>query len=158
MSHDTLRRLHLAWLLGYVAFVVYSSLVPLDFHPHTLEWAWQRFQQAPLLRLGVEKRADSIAIGVLYVPVGFLLAERFVGKLTSAMLGIATILAIGFCALLACGIEFVQLFFPPRTVSQNDILAEIIGAMVGTALALPFSSGMRCVFSFSATGDKAEIA
>ena len=157
MSQNTSLQLHRGWLLGYIGFVIYGSLVPLDFHPHTMEWAWQRFQQAPMLKLGIESRADWIANGVLYVPVGFLLAERFIGKLRGAMLGIATILAIAFCALLACGIEFAQLFFPPRTVSQNDIFAEIVGAMVGTALALPLSSGLRRVASFRPTDGKAAI-
>ncbi len=37
------------------------------------------------------------------------------------------------CLMLSIGIEFTQLFFPPRTVSQNDILAEGLGALFGIA-------------------------
>ena len=32
---------------------------------------------------------------------------------------------------MSVGIEFTQLFFPQRTVSQNDILAETLGGLIG---------------------------
>ena len=41
--------------------------------------------------------------------------------------------AVGLAAL-AVTIEFTQLWFPPRTVSQNDIIAEAIGGVAGTLL------------------------
>ena len=59
--------------LAYLAFVVYGSLVPLDFRPIPLDQAWLSFQQVPFLSLGVGSRADWVANGVLYVPLGFLL-------------------------------------------------------------------------------------
>jgi len=47
-------------------------------------------------------------------------------------LAILTVLAAAVA--LSVGIEFTQIYFPPRTVSQNDLLAETIGALVGVAL------------------------
>src|SRR5207302_801942 len=35
------------------------------------------------------------------------------------------------CAALSVAIEFVQLYFPPRTVSLNDIAVESLGGLVG---------------------------
>ena len=117
--------------LGYVAFVIYGSLVPLDFHPYPLALAWEKFQHIPFLQLGLESRADWVANGVLYLPLGFLtarlLAERSRGFRSTAMLVVAT----AFCIALAVAVEFTQLYFPPRTVSQNDLYAEAIGGALG---------------------------
>jgi glycopeptide antibiotics resistance protein len=116
-------------LLAYTAFIVYGSLVPLDFSPLPLDEAWRRFQAMPFLHLGVESRADWIANGVLYLPLGFLAAWwlrrlhwwRAAAAVAAVVLGVA----------LALGVEFAQVFFPPRTVSLNDVLAETIGSVLG---------------------------
>lgn len=127
----------LVWLwLGYLFFVVYGSLLPFDFTPHNLAEAWQRFQHTHLLDLGIGSRADWVANGVLYLPVSFLGIEalrRSVGRhLQPLMLaGGVTV----FAMLLAVAVEFTQIFFPPRTVSLNDILAECLGSVLGTLLA-----------------------
>lgn len=142
------RALHAFWLAGYLVFIIYGSLVPLDFHPHSLAWAWAQFQQTPMLNLGINSRADWIANGVLYFPAGFLLAERFVGRLRGLTLGGAVLLSMAALALIAFGVEFTQLFFPPRTVSQNDLLAETIGGALGVLLALPFSHAVRRLAAF----------
>lgn len=120
-----------AWLL-YVGFVVYGSLVPLDWHPLPFDDAWRQFQQLPFLQLGIESRADWVANGVLYVPLGVLGARA----IAAGKVGVGA--AVGawlLAAVLAVAVEFTQLQFPPRTVSQNDILAEFIGAALGVALA-----------------------
>lgn len=117
-------------MLTYSAFVIYGSLVPFDFHPLSLEKAWVLFQQTPFLQLGVESRADWVANGVLYAPLGFLGVRAFGGghrPLSSALLALAYVSSLAFA------VEFAQLFFPPRTVSQNDLLAECLGATVGVA-------------------------
>lgn len=131
------------WLLGYVLFVIYGSLVPLDFHLQSLAEAWERFQQIPMLRLGIESRADWVANGVLYVPLGFFAAgilppgSRVDGR--SARL----LLLWLACCILAIAIEFAQLYFPPRTVSLNDLFAECLGAAAGILLAAHGSARFR---------------
>ena len=130
-------RLALAAWLAWTAFVVYGSLLPFDFRPLPLDRAWALFSQAPFLALGVESRADWIANAVLYVPVGFLTATVLLRALGPAARAAAFGLAALWCAALAGGVEFVQLYFPPRTVSLNDLLAEAIGSGLGIALA-PF--------------------
>ena len=123
-------RLIAAWA-AYALFVVYGSLVPLDFVAQPPGEALARFGRIPFLDLGVASRADWIANGVLYAPLGALSA----GVARRLRLGVAAPwLAFAGCAALAVGIEFAQLFFPPRTVSQNDLLAEFIGAGLGVAL------------------------
>ncbi|MDO9271845.1 MAG: VanZ family protein [Rugosibacter sp.] len=148
MRIEAAPRLHPAWLFATLVFIIYGSLVPLDFHPHSLAWAWDQFQRTPMLSLGIESRADWIANGVLYLPAGFLLAERFVGRLRGLALGSTLLLSIAALALIAFGVEFTQLFFPPRTVSQNDLLAETIGGALGVLLALPLSNSIRRIAAF----------
>ena len=151
MRIEAAPRLHPAWLLATLVFIIYGSLVPLDFHPHTLIWAWEAFQHTPMLNLGIDSRADWIANGVLYLPAGFLLAERFVGHLRGLALGGMILLSIAALACVAFGVEFTQLFFPPRTVSQNDLVAESIGGALGVLLALPFSNPVRRMAAFKPT-------
>lgn len=132
---EGVRALWLAWLL----FVVYGSLVPLDFTAMPLSEAWARFSHIRLLDVGLQGRADWVANGVLYVPLGLLgawlfaggvVARRWQGAVVALLLGVA----------LALGVEFAQLFFPPRTVSLNDLLAEGLGCLLGVLAA---GLGMR---------------
>lgn len=123
-----------AWL-ACVAFVVYGSLVPLDFRPVPWDAALQRFQQMPMLKIGPESRADWISNIVLYVPMGFLTVAWCARMLPRvSRVGVATIAAL-FSVGMAIGVEFIQIFFPPRTVALNDIAAETLGAVFGIALA-----------------------
>jgi VanZ family protein/glycopeptide antibiotics resistance protein len=122
------------WLAAYVVFVVYGSLVPLDYQPVPFDIAWHRFSNAPFLELGVESRADWIANGVLYAPLA-LLATLVLGRSLNAPWWIAALLAWVCCVALAFAVEFAQVYFPPRTVSRNDLLAEAVGSAIGAAAA-----------------------
>lgn len=118
---------------AYLIFVVYGSLVPLEFHPLPLAEAFSRFRAIPYLTLSMGSRADWVANILLFVPLAFLwlgvLWHRWrTGARVAASLGV-WLAAVG----LSVGIEFTQLFFPQRTVSQNDIFAETLGAGVGIA-------------------------
>jgi VanZ family protein len=119
---------------AYAAFVVYGSLLPFDFHALPAAEAWARFKNTPFLQLGVESRADWIANAVLYVPLGLLGARTLGGGRAGLLAGL---LSVVVAAVLAFGLEFTQLFFPPRTVSQNDLLAECLGGLAGALVAGP---------------------
>jgi VanZ family protein len=113
--------------------------VPLDFHPITLLQAWQILLDAPMLAVGVQGRADWIANGVLYLPVGFLGCVVLLGRqpetpsLWRRLL--AGAVALAAATLLALALEFAQTAFPPRTVSRNDLASEAIGSALGMLLA-----------------------
>ncbi len=124
----------LGWVLfAYTAFVVYGSLVPLDLRPLPLVEAWDRFQRTPYLELDIGSRADWIANGVLYLPLGALLVAWLRQWSWPTVLAVPVAVVLG--GALAVGVEFAQLFFPPRTVSLNDLIAEGLGLTAGALLA-----------------------
>ncbi len=123
------------WLLPltllYTLFVVYGSLVPLEYVAMPFSEALARFREIPYLNLGLHSRADWVANILLFIPLTFLwmaLLDRGRRFLPIAML--VWVVAVSF----SVGIEFTQLFFPQRTVSRNDIIAETIGAALGILL------------------------
>jgi glycopeptide antibiotics resistance protein len=123
----------LLWLaaLIYTAFVIYGSLVPLEFRALPWDQAVTRFGAIPLLHLGIGSRADWVANLLLFIPLTFLwmgaLTAGF-NRLSAALVALALIPA---ATALSVGLEFTQLFFPQRTVSQNDIFAEALGSLIG---------------------------
>lgn len=120
---------------GYLFFVIYGSLVPFAWNGLTFDAAWENFQQIPLLKLGVASRADLVANLLLYIPLGLLGCGLFTGRSRDPLV-LATGIAITllFSTVVALGVEFIQQFFSPRTVSQNDIYAEFAGALLGALL------------------------
>jgi VanZ family protein len=110
--------------------VAYGSLVPLAFRARDLQEAWSAFLHIPYLQLGIHSRADWVANILLYMPLAFFLS----GWLASGRRGARPLVALLACMALAVAIEFAQLFFPPRTVSKNDLIAELIGTGLGIAL------------------------
>lgn len=127
----------LLWVaaLLYATFVIYGSLVPLDFRAIPWDEAVARFGAIPLLKLGVGSRADLVANLVLYLPLGFLLMGALAGRSGLAVVwGVSAVLAGLLVVGLALSVEFAQQFFPPRTVSLNDLYAEVVGGALGMIL------------------------
>jgi VanZ family protein len=157
MSQPNSPPLPLLLVLAYLGFIAYGSLVPLQYTPLPLELAWAKFQQTKMLQLGVDSRADWIANGILYIPAGFLVAEWLTGHMSRLFRIPAMLLAFAICAGLAFGIEFTQIFFPPRTVSQNDILAECIGSLFGITLAPYLGHWLRQLLAYRPASQSAGI-
>lgn len=119
----------------YAAFIVYGSLIPFKYRATDFASAWTAFRNIPYLQLGIASRADWVSNILLYVPLAFLLAGAWVGLWrTSARRWLAAAGVFALCAALAVAIEFVQIFFPQRTVSLNDIYAETLGSGLGVVL------------------------
>ncbi len=121
-----------AWAaLLYLLFVVYGSLIPFAFTDRPLDQALGLFMPPQWIRIGATDRADWIANALLYMPLAYLCLEAgCAGARGSGRVGRAVVV-LASIALLAIGIEFAQLFFPPRTVSLNDLAAEGVGIVVG---------------------------
>ncbi len=124
----------LTWLaLPYLVFVVYGSLVPLDYRALPWDTAVATFREIPFLDLGIGSRADWMANLLLFIPLTFLWTGALAHGRPPALAAALTLLIWLAGAALSLGIEFTQLFFPQRTVSQNDIAAEALGALIGVA-------------------------
>lgn len=129
------RRHALFGFLAYLVFVVYGSLVPFEYRAYSLDAALEQFAAIRYLNLGIESRADWIANIVLYVPLAFLGCTWAVGmRSTGALRHLTALSVFAFCVAVAVAVEFTQIFFAPRTVSLNDLLAETLGSIGGTAL------------------------
>lgn len=131
-STDTIKARGLLLLLTtlYLGFVIYGSLVPLNYKHIPLHDALTTFSNIRYLDLKIGSRADWVANILLFIPLSFLLSGLLWQSRKSIRI-VSGILILTACLLLSLGIEFTQLFFPPRTVSQNDIMAETFGAVVG---------------------------
>lgn len=122
---------------AYALLIAYGSLVPLEYRH--LEWneAVRRFAEIKNLQIGTAGRADWLANLFLYVPIGLLTTVGWGLSVRHAFGRIAlAFVTLAGCIALAFAIEFTQLWFPPRTVSQNDLRAEAIGSFAGVVLGL----------------------
>ena len=120
--------------LAYLAFVIYGSLVPLDFHHRSWDSAWQAFMAIPYLDLGISSRADWVANILLFIPLTFIWLGVLWHHSSLVLKLLASFVILMLAVALDISIEFTQLFFPPRTVSLNDIYAETLGACMGITL------------------------
>jgi VanZ family protein len=128
------RRIRIVLLLAtgaYLLFVVYGSLVPLQYRWVPAAEAWARFRSIPGLQLDTVSRADWIANTLLFIPLAFLGRGLLAARSRAGTAALASGFAWIACAALSVGIEYAQAYFPPRHVSLNDVLAESLGAGIG---------------------------
>jgi VanZ family protein len=127
-----------AWALLYAAVMAYSSLAigPGGFYFAPLDpiEAWHRFLATPLVNNGSDQRPDWIANLLLTIPLGFLVTGAFASVRAAAWRVFGTILALVFSLGFVLAVKYAQLFFPPRTVTLNYIIAQSIGVCIGVAM------------------------
>ena len=120
--------------LGFLIFVVYGSLVPFHYEPLSWEETWTHWCEVRARPLGVDSRSDFATNVILFVPLGFLLVGTLSFDRGKKVAFLCAVLVTPCCSVLSAGIEFTQLWFPPRVSSMNDVLAETIGAALGSLL------------------------
>jgi glycopeptide antibiotics resistance protein len=140
MPHNSLaspNRWRLAGLcMLYAAIMLYSSTLVGPDGPNFVyrdpAQAFHAFLATRYVPHGSDQRADWIGNLLMLVPFGFVVAAalwparailRLPAALSAILICVATILAI----------KYLQLFFPPRTVTLNYILAQSLGAVIGCA-------------------------
>lgn len=125
------------WLLlgavGSLIFVLYGSLVPLDFQYRPIHEAWTEFKALLSAGFFIRSRADLGANFLLMVPAGFFGFGflRPSGPRPWAIFLAATVWMM--CLSASVAIEFVQVFFRGRTPAFSDILMQALGSSVGIA-------------------------
>ena len=129
------RRHYVAAAILFTAVAIYGSLVPFGFEPLGLREAVEQFRHIPRRSLTSGGRADLVANILLSIPISyFWLAVLLVDRRSRLRAAVAVPSVVLFCIALAAALEFTQLWFPFRSVGLNDILAQGIGAVIGTSL------------------------
>ncbi|WP_319574692.1 VanZ family protein [uncultured Desulfobacter sp.] len=127
----------------YICFIFYGSLLPFEYQYISFHNAIESFFHIPYLHLNMYSREDWVANGILYLPLGYLGCL----VLTSRFFFIFRLFAVScICISIAVIIEFLQLYFPNRTVSLNDLLAEVIGGFAGIFIFLLFGKILKSLF------------
>jgi VanZ family protein len=131
-----LSRQHLfACALTYLLLILYASTIVgpsgLNFVALDPAEAWHRFLAIRFIPHGSDQRADWFGNLLMLVPLGFCLT----GAAWPARPGLRPLAVLA--AILNCGtaivvIKYLQLYFPPRTVSLNYIAAQATGAVIGS--------------------------
>ena len=125
------------WAIVYALAVAYSSLVvgPTGFHfvPLAPETAWRIFKATPYVVNGSDQRPDWMANLLMLVPLGWLTTGALWPRRDS-LRWLAAGAALCCCLIFVLAIKYLQLFFPPRTVTLNYIEAQSLGSLFGVGL------------------------
>ncbi len=127
------------WLALCALLIAYSSTVvgpsgP-NFVPLDGAQAWHEFRARAFtwVSLGSDQRADWMGNLMLAAPLGFLLAGSLWPRRGAARTLLAATAALALALGFVLAVKFAQLFFPPRTVMLNYVVAQGIGAAIGIA-------------------------
>jgi VanZ family protein len=130
------RRAYTIVVLLVVAFILYGSLYPFQFHPRPSA-------QGPLAYLLSTRHhwdhsVDLLSNILLYIPFGFFGVCVF-GRWGALPVTIAA-------AALATGVELAQFFDQGRVTSMGDVYADTIGGGIGAAIAVVVGAGVQWPF------------
>ncbi len=129
-----------AWAIIYAASILYASTIitPLGLHfvPIDPAVAWQQLLASRYAVVGDDQRPDWMANLLMLVPLGVLTTGALGPARRPAALLLAAALALPVCIGFVLAVKYAQLFFPPRTVTLNYILAQSLGALIGVVFFL----------------------
>ena len=124
--------------LLYALAIAYVSLVlgpdGFNFVPLTVEDAWKAFLAMPYFANDSDQRADWVSNLLMLVPLGFTLAGALWPSERSALRLMSAAGTLAGCGVFVLAVKFAQLYFPPRTVSLNYVIAQFIGSLAGVIL------------------------
>lgn len=116
----------------FTALILLGSLSPFDFEFVGLSAARRTFIDHIGGRVGQLSRVDVVSNIALFAPLGFVaLGSLAYGVRNRAWQWAAFLLTALACTGIGTSIEYLQCWFPGRTVSRWDICAQFIGALIG---------------------------
>jgi VanZ family protein len=125
------------WAIAYALAIAYVSLVVgpagFNFVPLDPEVAWRRLLATPYLITDSGQRPDWVANLLMLVPLGVVVTGAFWPR-RQGLRWLAAGVALCCCLFLVIAVKYLQLFFPPRTVSLNYIQAQSLGSLLGVVL------------------------
>jgi len=120
--------------LAYAALVAHLLFIPYAFSPLPFDETLRRFAHIPWLQLGSDQNVALASRGLMFVPLGLLLAA-LVAPQPRRWIVLPALLVAGMLGCLwAMGVNLAQLWFPSRTVSLNNLAAEFFGVIGGGLL------------------------
>ena len=135
-AEPAIRAAYAAAAAGFVAYAVWGSLFPFDFHAVPLPEAAALFWTRWASDAGPWSLTDLLSNVLLFLPIGL-----FAGAATgqrglrgqTRRAGLTPLL-VAAAALLSVAIEFAQAFVSWRTPSIVDVAAEVTGAACGVVI------------------------
>ena len=119
-------------LAGFVLLAWYGSLVPLGWVPMSRQQALAALTAMLGRPLSFESRTDWATNVLLFVPIGYFAAGCLSGRTTSDRRRLLLLPLVVFAAsVLSVLIETSQMWTASRTPSQNDIVAQSVGSLLG---------------------------
>ena len=120
--------------LAYAALVAHLLFIPYLFSPLPFDETLRRFAHIPWLQLGSDQNVALASRGLMFVPLGLLLAAWVAPQPRRRIELPALLVAVLLGGLWAMGVNVAQLWFPTRTVSLNNLAAEFVGVIGGALL------------------------
>lgn len=126
-------RYYSAFVIVYALALTYGSWLPFEFSPHTIRGAFARYREILARPVQWSTNADFSINALLWVPLAFAGMGAICAGKTSLWKALAVLPVLVGCGALSLLVEFGQAWIPLRNESQNDVAAQIIGAIAGCA-------------------------
>jgi len=131
---NSTRKLKIWFCAFYALFVIYGSLVPLNFNNETLSAAVETFLLLPFFDFGIESRADWFTNYLLFIPLSYALLLINPKRKGFLSLGFKLLLILILLLSVSVAIEFCQMFISARVSSFKDVFAQFLGVLTGFVL------------------------
>ncbi len=136
------RRSHyLAVAAALGLFVVYGSFLPWRFETIGLSEGFSMFLEQFTAAKVKASRSDFGTNVLLFVPLSFAAMGALLVDRDGRLRTIIALVVVGLsCLLLSLAVEFGQVWLPSRTASRIDVIAQILGTIVGLGMWLAFGN------------------
>ena len=119
--------------LLYAALLAHLLFIPYAFTPLSFDEALHRLAAMRWVQLGSDQNVALVSRGLMFLPLGLLAA--WVTPQPRRRIELPALLTSGLIGCLwAVGLNLAQFWFPARTVSLNNLVAESIGVVSGGLL------------------------
>ncbi len=129
-SRYALAAVFYALLMAYAS--TFIGVAALNFVPIDPSEALSRLIHVPYVENGSDQRSDWMGNALMLVPFGFLVTGLLSPRTRASMWSM--VCAALLCLVCILAVKYAQLFFPPRTVTLNYIIAQGLGTAVGILL------------------------
>ncbi len=122
--------LMLAVVMTYASTLIGPAGI--DYVPRDPAEAWQILLHVQFRPTGSDQRADWMGNLLMLVPYGFCVTASLWPRRMVWLKPPALLVALAVCVVTVVAIKYLQIFFPPRTVSLNYITAQSVGCLIGS--------------------------